>query len=440
MGRYGKERIIASPGPKVGRWVARTGAAALFMTLTACSSLPDIPDYANPVEWYNSTTEMVGGWFKDDEPKVESASGTASDADKTAAKDEKFPALASVPEKPTASTTAEDREKLKNELASDRANARYTDEKPKVTAAPAVTAPKPAPAPVAAPAQAPTPAPETKSEDQSASQVARLPSSVYGGKRSSLWPNSPAPATSSDAVTTSARVGRPVVSTSNPISASDSSRSQITAPSVIAPSTQAPVREPMTADQVSTTAQTAAAAPVVPPAPEIPPKFSLTPPSNDAAPVAASETTVPQLQLMPTSDLQSSADSGGEQPMLNFGALEQGGAAGVVNFAHGSARLSASDLNTLRGLAKEALDRGLYVRVVGHASMRTRDMDPVAHTMANFDVSVARANAVASAFIEMGVPAEQLIVDAVGDAEPLYSEAMSSGEQGNRRAEIYLES
>lgn len=196
----------------------------------------------------------------------------------------------------------------------------------------------------------------------------------------------------------------------------------------------------MTADQVSTTAQTAAAAPVVPPAPEIPPKFSLTPPSNDAAPVAASETTVPQLQLMPTSDLQSSADSGGEQPMLNFGALEQGGAAGVVNFAHGSARLSASDLNTLRGLAKEALDRGLYVRVVGHASMRTRDMDPVAHTMANFDVSVARANAVASAFIEMGVPAEQLIVDAVGDAEPLYSEAMPSGEQGNRRAEIYLES
>jgi len=51
-----------------------------------------------------------------------------------------------------------------------------------------------------------------------------------------------------------------------------------------------------------------------------------------------------------------------------------------------------------------------------------------------------RANVVAGALLEMGVPAEHLIIDAVGDTQPLFSEAMPSGEQGNRRAEIYLES
>jgi len=85
------------------------------------------------------------------------------------------------------------------------------------------------------------------------------------------------------------------------------------------------------------------------------------------------------------------------------------------------------------------MQSGAYVRVVGHASMRTRDMDPFEHTLANFNMSVERANAVAQALIDNGVPPGQLIVDAVGDTQPIFSEAMPSGEQGNRRAEIFLE-
>jgi outer membrane protein OmpA-like peptidoglycan-associated protein len=212
------------------------------------------------------------------------------------------------------------------------------------------------------------------------------------------------------------------------------------APAPAAPMPEAGAKQSMNTEQGSAATQTAAA-PVAPPAPEIPPRFTLTPPGSGGTDAAASsESTMPRLQLTPPAGMSTASGSDGGQPMLALGGYDQGGAAGIVNFAHGSARLSSSDLATLRGLAKEALERGMYMRVVGHASMRTRDMDPFEHALANFNVSVARANAVASALMEMGVPAEQLIVDAVGDTQPVYSEAMPSGEEGNRRTEIFLES
>lgn len=402
----------------------------LVLGLTACSSLPDLPDYANPVEWYRSSTDMVGDWFKDDGPAIESASATTTKS-KTAKKaGEKFPNLGTVPEKPAAKSTAAARAQVKNQLSADRANARYTDEKAtstaKTTAAKTVTA-KPAPRTQQAPKS--TAAPKAAA----AQQLARLPSSVYSGKRSSLWPNAPAPGSSSQGATTSARVGRPVVSSSGAISNPLPSRAPVVMP-------KAPKPTPRTT--ATATAVAPSVAPVAPPAPEIPPKFTFAPQSvaqSGAAP-AAIEMATPVLQLTPPSGYTIAAGSNGQQPMLALGGSDRGGATGVVNFGHGSARLSASDRSRLRGLAKEALNVGAYIRVVGHASMRTRDMDPFEHTLANFNVSLKRANVVASALMEMGVPAEQLIVDAVGDTQPLFSEAMPSGERANRRTEIYLES
>jgi flagellar motor protein MotB len=91
-------------------------------------------------------------------------------------------------------------------------------------------------------------------------------------------------------------------------------------------------------------------------------------------------------------------------------------------------------------MAQQALDAGAFIRVVGHASMRTVEMDPFEHIVANFNISLLRANAVAAALIQNGVPAERLIVDALGDTQPLHSEAMPSGEHANRRTEIFLKS
>ena len=180
------------------------------------------------------------------------------------------------------------------------------------------------------------------------------------------------------------------------------------------------------------------AAPVAPPAPEIPPRFILTPPDESQSAIKAVGTATPVLQLTPPSG---AFETGlGQQPMLTFSSNPGDGASEIITFGHGSARLSNADRGRLRSLVNQAVQARAYIRVVGHASMRTRNMDPLKHSLANFDVSLKRANAVASALIDMGVPLEQLIVDAVGDTQPLYSEAMPSGEQGNRRTEIYLES
>lgn len=80
------------------------------------------------------------------------------------------------------------------------------------------------------------------------------------------------------------------------------------------------------------------------------------------------------------------------------------------------------------------------VRVVGHSSSRTADMPVEKHLEVIFDKSQARANAVAQELIHDGVPAARVLIDAVGDSQPVYYESMPQGEEGNRRAEIFVQS
>lgn len=79
------------------------------------------------------------------------------------------------------------------------------------------------------------------------------------------------------------------------------------------------------------------------------------------------------------------------------------------------------------------------VKVVGHASSRTGNMSIERHMELIFAKSQQRANAVAQALIRAGVPAANVQVEAVGDSQPIYYESMPKGEEGNRRAEIYLQ-
>ena len=125
---------------------------------------------------------------------------------------------------------------------------------------------------------------------------------------------------------------------------------------------------------------------------------------------------------------------------LKFQIVDSGASTnrGVINFNHGSYKLSMSDRRLLLKIALEARDSEAFVRVVGHASMRTRDMNELKHTLANFNISVKRAEAVAAFLIANGVKAEKLIVDAVGDSQPLNHESMPAEERANRRAEIFL--
>ena len=79
------------------------------------------------------------------------------------------------------------------------------------------------------------------------------------------------------------------------------------------------------------------------------------------------------------------------------------------------------------------------IRVVGHASSRTANMSVEKHLEMIFAKSQARADAVAQELIHEGVPASKVLIDAVGDSQPVYYESMPKGEDGNRRAEIFVQ-
>ena len=79
------------------------------------------------------------------------------------------------------------------------------------------------------------------------------------------------------------------------------------------------------------------------------------------------------------------------------------------------------------------------IKVVGHASSRTANMPVERHLEVIFQKSQARANAVAQALIRAGVPADRVQIEAVGDSQPVYYESMPKGEDGNRRAEIFVQ-
>ncbi len=110
----------------------------------------------------------------------------------------------------------------------------------------------------------------------------------------------------------------------------------------------------------------------------------------------------------------------------------------TIQFGRSSSRLDARDQQLINAVATAQRQNGGNVLVVGHASSRTQQLPKDRYEVANFQVSFARANAVAQALIRAGVSADRVTVEAVSDGQPIYSEAMPTGEAGNRRAEIYF--
>ena len=107
-------------------------------------------------------------------------------------------------------------------------------------------------------------------------------------------------------------------------------------------------------------------------------------------------------------------------------------------FADGSSVLDSEYKGNIRKIVKEAKANNATVTVYGYASSRTRNTDVVSHKMANFRVSLARAESVAAALRRAGLPASRITVEALSDTAPAYLEVMPEGERLNRRAEVYI--
>jgi outer membrane protein OmpA-like peptidoglycan-associated protein len=114
--------------------------------------------------------------------------------------------------------------------------------------------------------------------------------------------------------------------------------------------------------------------------------------------------------------------------------------AAVINFSNATTILSASAKAQIRSAAESFNARGAtgYVRVVGHASTTATKVSESRRLELNFERSQARATSVMRELIKDGVPANKILVDAVGDSQPVY-DAAAQGENGNRRAEIFFQ-
>ncbi|MBU6444987.1 MAG: OmpA family protein [Alphaproteobacteria bacterium] len=151
------------------------------------------------------------------------------------------------------------------------------------------------------------------------------------------------------------------------------------------------------------------------------------------------------------------ADVGGPESMsgavvANLGALQSSAVSPVTSYAGAvpaAVVFFPGDITSITAAARAKIREAVaayrssggqaYVRVVGHSSSRTGNMSALAHSELNYRKSLARATAVARELIREGVPADKVLVNAVGDAEPVYYESMPKGEDGNRRAEIFVQ-
>jgi outer membrane protein OmpA-like peptidoglycan-associated protein len=111
---------------------------------------------------------------------------------------------------------------------------------------------------------------------------------------------------------------------------------------------------------------------------------------------------------------------------------------GIVFFNNGSAKLSRDDSRVVKQVADLHRYYGGIIRLVGHASQHTRNMNTYAQDQVNYKVSLKRANAIARALTRAGVPVSLIQVAGAGSGNPVAPETMPAGEANNRRVEIYL--
>jgi len=398
----------------------KTATLALLMGfVSACSQVPEALD---PSEWYNNTVNI----FSDDKPATETAEKTSTDGENALAQDrgkaapgadDKFPNLASVDAQKKAS------EQLANGLIADTSGRKRA---PAIARQGAAVNPLVAPTVTAA-------VPETAPAPAAVPSVAVVTS-----------PSDPLPA-----LVTAPAVQKPIPTAQTQLVELPKPSSQLS----IATTAQEKAFEKRMAMRLAEIRARANQ-----PAPQLSrPSASLAPSTTQAfnsfelPTVIISSNGVETDNTLGLNAPQSFTQS--VEPILppavstpgvfNAGALPVPGQStkvATILFGNGSSRLTAKDRRIIAQVSQLAKERGATIRVVGHASSRTKTVNPVRHKMINFQISVERANSVARELTRLGVKSDGLFIGAVSDQNPEFYEYMPTGEAGNRRTEIYLDS
>ena len=123
-----------------------------------------------------------------------------------------------------------------------------------------------------------------------------------------------------------------------------------------------------------------------------------------------------------------------DKQMASAATATAGAQVGTIVFAQDSTDLPGSSAPVLEDVAKAYKASGGALRVVGHSSSRQRDSDPEKDKVAKFDLSLARANAVAAALVNLGVEQSKIVVVGLADTQP----AASGGGAKDARVDVYL--
>jgi outer membrane protein OmpA-like peptidoglycan-associated protein len=388
--------------------------ATLALWLSACSS---VPNAVNPVSWYR---DLTGASKNDELGKGENEQNLNEGGN------EPFPNLASVPAAPETALSTIDREKLVNSLIADRRNADYSAENLRAGQT-AATAPPPPPAAANAnsantnstPGAAgnATASPSTSANPVPAPTTLAVPSPAPPPPTATAAPAPPpstslAPTASAAASTAPAAAARTAATAPNP------------APDATAAARRPPPRgsEPPPAESTLQTPQVSSVpqgetAPPPPPPPSIPPPNQV---ATTGAPAPAAKAPAPQPPAV-------SAAAPAAAPAAPAGpARRSASRIAEISFTAGSAYLPDTVRGTVADVAKLHQRQGGRIRVIGFGEARGKDAG-----MAGFTLALDRAQAVAVALTEAGVPAKDIAVEA--------APVPARGGSDAPRAEIYIE-
>ena len=110
----------------------------------------------------------------------------------------------------------------------------------------------------------------------------------------------------------------------------------------------------------------------------------------------------------------------------------------VIYHSNAKADISTRDERALKNVANFAKKRNALLRIVGNSSSRSKNMKEIQNKIANFDLSILRAQKVRDTLIKYGVPSENVFISAVSDTEKVAEENMPINEAVNRRTEVYI--
>jgi outer membrane protein OmpA-like peptidoglycan-associated protein len=371
------------------------GRSILVAALVAgCSS---VPDAINPVEWYKGATDLVTGR---DRPEVASPRPARGE----------FPDVNQTPDV--------ERKAVPKGLTGDRGNAKYADPvrreptptKPLARRTPApvepqVAAAAPQPAPTTTAAVPPPPAVQTQPLPAPA-QIAQAepakapPAQGKGGYVPSLDSRMPTARdigpSAPPSVAPGGPPGRPDIPETVPVptrrgGVQDFFQKRLAESRPTAPASPAAVAMPSDSGRHLTLA------------------------SDETAPV-----------LRPPRGMRSHGARGVVAPPVPASTFQ----VATVAFS-GGAQLSASDRQAIKEVARLYRQTGGTIRIVGHAPSAFESANPVARMMSGVDASMARANAVAKALTQAGVPSSKLFVGA--DPTPVSLADAGSG------ADVFLD-